>query len=319
VLATTLVGGGLLVSPAVQAAGAGSITGRVTNTAGSALPDMEVTAWVLSDGTWVEDDSADTGDDGRYVIPDLADGTYRVEIADPFADYVTQWWDRAPTREAARDVAVAGQPVGGIDGVLGASASALVNLAAPRVTGRLAYGSTLTADPGTWSQPGASFAYTWYVTGRPKLNGTGPTFSLDEPADAGARGVEVVLSVTATVPGLEPVDADALGVRIRPGATPGTGGRKKLAALAAPRVVGSAVVGRRLTLRPGRVSPRATVSVRWLRGTRPVPGARGSTYRLTRADAGVRVRAQVTYRRDGYAVLKVRTASTPAVRGAGRG
>jgi hypothetical protein len=54
--------------------------------------------------------------------------------------------------------------------------------------------------------------------------------------------------------------------------------------------------------------------VQWLRAGVPVDGAVGTTYVLTPADLGSRIRARITYERPGYLPLTVATPSTALVK-----
>ncbi|MRG60319.1 hypothetical protein GE115_10640 [Agromyces sp. CFH 90414] len=88
----------------------------------------------------------------------------------------------------------------------------LENLAAPSISGDPVKGSTLTADPGTWTHDDATITYRWLRDGEAIEGRKGA-----EPAYT-ARGADVghVLSVevTATVEGQEPVTATSAGVTV---------------------------------------------------------------------------------------------------------
>ena len=78
-------------------------------------------------------------------------------------------------------------------------------------------------------------------------------------------------------------------------------------------LAGSAVVGSRLRTRIQDVYPGGVdVTFRWLRDDRRIRGATDSTYRLTRADAGHRVKVVVTGTRSGW--VKDTRASQPTSR-----
>ena len=62
----------------------------------------------------------------------------------------------------------------------------LVNQTAPTISGTPAVGSQLTANPGTWTPSGASFAYKWYANGLPIAGATQQTFT---PTTVGGRTV----------------------------------------------------------------------------------------------------------------------------------
>jgi hypothetical protein len=67
---------------------------------------------------------------------------------------------------------------------------------APRVTGSISIGSTLTCSEGTWSNDPTSFSYVWQEDGSPIAAASAPTHTITQ-ADAGSR---LSCAVTATNP-----------------------------------------------------------------------------------------------------------------------
>ncbi|WP_164519564.1 CAP domain-containing protein [Nocardioides ferulae] len=91
-------------------------------------------------------------------------------------------------------------------------------------------------------------------------------------------------SISATTPELAPV---------RPGIPPTAAG--------SPTVAGRPKVGRTLkVLAPTWVPSPTRVTFQWLRGTRAVPGATGSRYRLTRRDLGKLISVRLTASLEGH-------------------
>lgn len=316
-LGTALTCSVLILTPtgAAQALVGGAITGRVTNTAGVPLADLDAGASHLVAGTWVEVASVETDVDGRYDLAGLPADTYRVEISDAFDEYAAEWWDDAATVQAATDIVVTdGATSGGHDTVLGADPTALVNLSPPTITGTPAWGSKLRATPGTWSQPGATYDYSWSVSGRSRLSGSGATFELEQTAGK-QPSVTVYLTVTASVPGFEDTEADAepVVVRASSGTAGGGGSSTGLTVERRPTIRGAAVLGRTLVADRGAVSSRARASYQWLRGSTPIAGGTGRSHRVVAADVGRKLRLKVTWRRPGAGPVTATSARTAKV------
>jgi hypothetical protein len=183
-----------------------------------------------------------------------------------------------------------------IDGSASATSAATARVAAPPVntvaptapSGMAMETSTLTAVPGTWDTPGASFSYTWM---RCPADATGITASCDEAgagstytlaaADVGSRlGVRVTASSTG-------------GATTVAGALTATVARLTLVNSTAPSVAGNAWVGETLTGDAGRWTfPSAELEYRWQRcdadGTSNCAsvGDGGSRYTLNAQDEG---------------------------------
>jgi hypothetical protein len=169
---------------------------------------------------------------------------------------------------------------------------------APSVTGDATVGSTLTADPGTWSDPAATFTYAWLrcVGGVDcsKIDGANRSTYVLSPADV---GYWIGAEVTATgLSGSGSADSNLVGpvVLVAPPAL-----------VSAPSIGGDATVGSILSADPGTWSdPAATFTYAWLRcdgdgGCTPIDSATDPTYTLTNDDLGHSVRVQVTAANDG--------------------
>lgn len=78
-------------------------------------------------------------------------------------------------------------------------------------------------------------------------------------------------------------------------------------------VTGRPALGQVLTVTPATLTPTGTtVGYQWVRNGVPIPGATGTTYRLTAADVGRRVTAEMTATRPQYLPFHVMLpASTP--------
>ncbi len=87
-----------------------------------------------------------------------------------------------------------------------------------------------------------------------------------------------------------------------------------MAPTAPPNLTGQTSRGATLQVGAAAVPAGATSSIRWMRGKTRIPGAKASTYRLTNADLGHRMRAVVLVNRPGYRQMVLRTSWTPFVR-----
>lgn len=122
-----LVAGGLVAAPA-HAEGAGSISGVVTDEAGSPASGVQVFAhrYNAAWGSWMWGSLVQTAPDGSYTLADLPDGDYRLEFRAGLAstNLIPEWWDDATDLWSATTITVSGgNPVAGIDPILSAGAS----------------------------------------------------------------------------------------------------------------------------------------------------------------------------------------------------
>lgn len=84
-----------------------------------------------------------------------------------------------------------------------------------------------------------------------------------------------------------------------------------------PKVKGKPKVGKTLKARPGRWSPEeVSLTYKWLRDGRPVKGAKGKKYALTKRDQGHRISVRVRGELEGWRPRTATSQKTPRVRGA---
>ena len=174
---------------------------------------------------------------------------------------------------------------------------------APSVTGDATVGSTLTADPGSWSDPSATFAYAWQRCDdsgacTPINSADAATYTLGEAdlhlqirvevtaTNAGGTGTA---DAAATAPVTRPVPVSVpVSVPVPPTAN------------SAPSIGGDATVGSTLTADPGSWSdPSATFAYAWQRcddsgACTPINSADAATYTLGEADLHLQIRVEVT-------------------------
>ncbi len=96
------------------------ITGTVMNASGVGLRNIEVAAFERNDfGDWDRVGDASTGIDGHYDLGGLAAGCYRIMFRDNSGDYVSEYYNNAPTIDLGDNVFVrAGAPTTGVDAML---------------------------------------------------------------------------------------------------------------------------------------------------------------------------------------------------------
>ncbi|WP_156368155.1 MULTISPECIES: CHAP domain-containing protein [unclassified Aeromicrobium] len=158
----------------------------------------------------------------------------------------------------------------------------------PELTGEESVGSTLTATTAPWSGD-AALAYQWYADGKPIVGATSATYTLT----AADRGKKVRVIVTGTRDGF--TTRSLASVRIT---GPVAAGRFTTAPR--PEFTGAESVGSTLTATTAPWSPSARFTYQWYADGRAVRGATRTTYTLTAADRGKKVRVIVTGTRDGF-------------------
>ena len=183
--------------------------------------------------------------------------------------------------DAAHDLScrVTGSNSGGSEQATSATRSvpavAPQNTALPSLSGT----DTLTCDPGTWTgAPPPTFTFEWLRDGQVIPGAGGSTYTLTD-ADAGHV---IRCRVTGTnAGGSDTATSDGFDV---PAVAPDNTGL--------PTITGTGT----LTCDPGTWTgaPAPTFTFEWLRTDVVIPGATGSTYTLTDADAGHMIRCRVT-------------------------
>ncbi len=169
---------------------------------------------------------------------------------------------------------------------------------APTVVGTAQVGSRLTADPGTWTPSGASFAYRWYADGVRIAGAESRRFT----PEADQLDAQLSVRVTATAPGVDAAKATSAPTS---GVLPGV-----LVATGAPELVGEAQVGKPLQATPGSWSKDAEVTYQWYAAGDPLPGATQPVYTPTADQLHRRLRVEATAARAGYTPATVRSVRT---------
>ena len=167
-------------------------------------------------------------------------------------------------------------------------------LGAPTISGDAVVGSTLTVDPGSWSDPAATFSYVWE-----RCDGNGDNCTQIDGANdtkyaltADDVGFHIQVTVTAAnAGGTGSADSNLVGPIVPQPPT----------VVTAPSLSGDAVVGSTLTVDPGSWSdPAATLSYVWERcdgngdNCTQIDGANDTKYALTADDVGFHIQVTVT-------------------------
>jgi hypothetical protein len=159
----------------------------------------------------------------------------------------------------------------------------------PTVSGTAKVGSTLTANPGTWSPAPTTTTYAWLREGVAINGATAATY---QPVTADL-GKKLSVRVTSARAGYETTSKTSAATAA---VAPGT-----FTTAPTPTISGTVAVGSTMTANPGTWVPAATTTTyQWLRAGVEIPGATQQSYVLTAADAGMTLTVKVTGARDGY-------------------
>ncbi|CAL8968868.1 hypothetical protein PROP_00397 [Propionicimonas sp. T2.31MG-18] len=260
----------------------------LTAVAGEWTPTPSTVTW-----TWLRDGTP---------IPDQTRATYQL-TADDVGKRIS--------------VQVTGRRVDCVDLTADSAPTPVVKLApwpsppTPRITGTPRVGETLTAAPGTWSEPTPTeLTYQWRRSGVAIPLATGEGYTLGA-ADLGKR---ISVTVTAGAPNTDAVTVESA----RTGAV-----ASGLLVAPTPTIAGSLAVGQTLSAQAGSWTSGASLSFRWLRDGSPIKRATGTDYTLSSADAGRKISVRVTGTLPGYTTAvktsaksrRVMRAGTPRIAG----
>ncbi|KQW47444.1 hypothetical protein ASC77_13355 [Nocardioides sp. Root1257] len=184
----------------------------------------------------------------------------------------------------------------GVGPVVDAGTASVVNNTAPGIPGTPVVGRVVTANPGSWTPAGATFAYQWLAGDVPVAGATKSTYT---PV-AGDVGKVLKVRVTASAAGFAAATAtSAASARVAAGT---------ITATRAPAITGTAKVGKTLTVSGGTWSaPGVRLTYQWFVGAKAVKGATKSKLKLSRALKGKKVFVKVTATAAGYQATTVKT------------
>lgn len=266
---------------------------------------VQLSDWIEPTGT---NRRATSEANGVYALA-LREREYQV-YATPSGSTVRSYFGSPSGLEAnAAPVVVAGADVTGVDIVFGTIG--VQNLVRPWVTGLADPGSTLTANPGTWSPVDVTFTYVWQY-----LNGTTWTTITrnNQPTGIGnpsADGKTLVIPtetaglctillnctqdvryrvlVTGSRQGSASVDVDSLPTASVKSTTPPA---QELRAV--PVVQGTPATGQSLTTTDGVWATQSTYTYQWYADGAPIAGATANGFQLTAAQLGRKISSRVT-------------------------
>jgi hypothetical protein len=171
---------------------------------------------------------------------------------------------------------------------------------APKITGSLRVGATLTATSPGWTN-GASFTYTWKRSGKPIRGASAdPTYLLTDQD----KGKKITVEATGSLTGYYPASKTSKAtVTVKAGV------------LIAPKPTwtGTPAVGQTLTALAPWGPGTVTLKYQWFRGTTKLKKATEPTYVLVAKDAKAKVRVKVTGRKTGYTTVSRYSGWTPKV------
>lgn len=157
----------------------------------------------------------------------------------------------------------------------------------PTIDGVTRVGSTLTAKTGSWNPTPTSFEYQWYRSGQAIDGATAASY---KPVTDDA-GKKITVKVTALKDGYQKVSRTSAA----------TGEITGALIAPFPSIVGAARVGETLQASTGEWGPGAvSLTYQWYRGSNPISGATSPTYTLVDADAGYKMRVEVTGAKQSY-------------------
>lgn len=228
-----------------------------------------------------------------YELNGLPAGEYTVGFTDPGVGdaypYCAEYWDTQLTLDDAdRFTLTAGGTQGGIDASLPSECD-LPDVIAGTVTisGDGAVGSTLTANPGSWTPAPIELAYQWLSNGTPIPGQTASTIALTESL----IGTDVSVQITGSRPGYDSASASSNAISVTGILTPAT-----------PTITGQPVAGQTLTAVPGAWSPApVSLAYQWLANGAVVEGATGETFVPGESEVGKTISVRVTGSKANYA------------------
>lgn len=172
----------------------------------------------------------------------------------------------------------------------------------PTITGTPQAGQVLTAEPGTWTPSGGSFAYRWRADGTDIAGATAKTFTIPLGAPVGTK---LSVRVTATKTGAVQGTATSAEVTTEP---------RPISNVTKPVVSGTPAVGSVLTTTLGTWNPSEVGrTIKWFAGGAEIVGATGTSYQVQQADLGKKITVVVTATKAGYTTVTATSEPTAVV------
>lgn len=181
-----------------------------------------------------------------------------------------------------------------------ASPTPVLSSSAPTVTGSATVGSTLTANPGTWTS-GTTFTYQWYANGTAIPGASRSTLVLA----AAQLNKEIVVDIAGHLTGYPTT------VRGSVATVPVVSPPSLLSSV--PTISGTTKVGSTLTANPGTWTSGTTFTYQWYANGAAIAGASKSTLALTAAQLGKKVVVDIAGHEAGWSSVVRGSAATVAV------
>ncbi|GAA5038466.1 carboxypeptidase-like regulatory domain-containing protein [Microbacterium fluvii] len=236
------------------------------------------------------------GSDGWFSFHGLTPGEYKLQFVPQNLAAVGEWWRDARDFSSATVIALApGQAREAVDAVLSSPPPATLTTATPTISGTIAYGSTLTAKPGSWTS-GTTFTYQWYASGKAISGATKSTFTLA----SAQKAKTITVKVTGKKSGYTTVSKTSKATA-------------KVATVATPKISGTAKVGKKLTAKPGTWTSGTKFTYQWYVGGKAISKATKSTFTLTKSQKGKTITVKVTGKKSGYATVAKTSKATGKV------
>ncbi len=183
------------------------------------------------------------------------------------------------------------------------AAGKVTSTGAPVVTGTPLPGGVLSVSNGTWSVEPSQVTWQWFADGLAIAGATGSTFTV--PSGYAGRLVSAVVSASAP-PAYAAGRASSNAVAV---------GHYSFTVSGTAKIIGKARKGKVLLTTTGSVSPSPTATTyQWRRNGVDIPGATGSSYKLTKKDKRKRITVVVTHTRADYATVVQVSAPTKKVK-----
>ena len=178
----------------------------------------------------------------------------------------------------------------------------LTSTKAPVISGVVRVDNTISLDEGAWNVKPDSTNVQWFTDGVGIPGAVGRSLKLTPDL----AGHVISVAIQANRAYYDPVTVSTATAPVALG---------RIRSSRKPVMTGTAKAGQTLTVDPGAYRPaEATVSVQWLRGGVPVPGAVGTTYRLGAADLGAAITPSITVSSPGYQTATPTTSTTKRVK-----
>ena len=169
---------------------------------------------------------------------------------------------------------------------------------APKISGTVRVGSTVTASAGAWKPAKVALKYQWLRNGAAIKGATKSKYKLTS-TDGGKK---ISVRVTGAKSGYAAIAKTSAAKTVQ-----------RVLKTAKPRISGTAQVGKTLTVSYGSWTSGTTLKTQWLRNGSAIKGATKSSYKLTGSDAGKRISVRVSGSKSGYLSASSTSASTAAV------